>query len=227
MAKQKKSTGSKSLLDVMGKLMLYLFFGDEDIKYLKEKRENFQKEKKKYEETSRKLKEEAEIKDREFLKQWTKSPTPTSTPTPTPIPFPIPTVPPKYPTEPPIHQEYQDFLSQFVFPITKKSNIPEAVVSSQWATEGGRALDNPLHNVFGLGPGVQYPSIERNVEDYASTVKNILGKKGYNINDTTDAFDILLKLQEGKKPRYEGHNPDPYEYIRTLINTPEWRYYYK
>ena len=162
-------------------------------------------------------------------RQATPTQIPTMTPTPTPVPpSRIPTPPPK--VQEALNPEYQQFLEQSVFPTTKEYDIPNAVSASQWAMEGGRVMENAQNNLFGLMQGgklIQYPSVEANVRDYALTVQNILKDKGYNTKEVQDAFKVLMALQEGDKPRYEAHNPDPYTYVENLINTPEFRSFYQ
>lgn len=160
-------------------------------------------------------------------------------PTPTPImqqpsPDVSPTPPPVYPTNTPqtdLAGEIRNFLETNIFPITRKFNIPDALAASQWATEGGRSMGNEANNLFGIldpsgsGKLVQYPSIDRNVEDYALTVNNILKNKG--IDTSTNAYNVLMGLQTGDRPRYEAHNPNQWDYTQTVMNTPEWRTYFR
>lgn len=117
----------------------------------------------------------------------------------------------------------QSFLESSVFPITREYGIPDALVASQWALEGGRITSNPQNNLFGLmanGKLINYPSIEANVRDYALTIKNILKAKNFHLPLAKD--EIILALQSGDKPRYEGHNPDPMTYVYTIKSLPEW-----
>ncbi len=117
----------------------------------------------------------------------------------------------------------QSFLESSVFPITREYGIPDALVASQWALEGGRVTSNPQNNLFGLMVGgklINYPSIEANVRDYALTIKNILKAKDFHLPLAKD--EIIPALQSGDKPRYEGHNPDPMTYVYTIKSLPEW-----
>lgn len=139
----------------------------------------------------------------------------------------VPTPPPK--VQESLKPEYQKFLEDEIFPITRQYNIPDAVAASQWAMEGGRVTSNAQNNPWGLMSGgkiLQYPSMEASTRDYALTIQNILKAKGYDVSNT-DAFSVLLALQQGDKPRYEAHNEDQYQYVRNLVNTPEWRTYYR
>lgn len=116
-----------------------------------------------------------------------------------------------------------NFLETSVFPITREYGIPDALVASQWALEGGRVTSNPQNNLFGLmanGKLINYPSIEANVRDYALTIKNILKAKDFHLPLAKD--EIILALQSGDKPRYEGHLPDPMTYVYTIKSLPEW-----
>jgi hypothetical protein len=159
-------------------------------------------------------------------------------PTPT-IPIPkerVKNVPPIItPTPPPKYENYElknlsneqrTFLENTVFPITRGRNIPDALAASQWAEEGGRRIASPINNLFGLGPGIKYPTMEAGINAYADTLHKILNKKGYTVEDLGDAYQILMKLQEAT-PRYEGDNDDPYSYTHNIMNTPEWKYYYR
>jgi len=117
----------------------------------------------------------------------------------------------------------QSFLESSVFPITREYDIPDALVASQWALEGGRITSNTQNNLFGLmanGKLINYPSIEANVRDYALTIKNILKAKNFHLPLAKD--EIILALQSGDKPRDEGHNPDPMTYVYTIKSLPEW-----
>ena len=160
------------------------------------------------------------------------SPSPTMAPYQQPQPIPSPTPPPAYSNQTPqtnLSQEVINLLENSIFPITRQRNIPDALSASQWATEGGRQMDNPLHNLFGLGPNIQYPSLEANVNDYALTIENILKAKGIDLSQYPElnAYDILMLLQSEDKPRYEGHNSNQWDYTQTVMNTPEWRSYFR
>jgi hypothetical protein len=127
-----------------------------------------------------------------------------------------------------INPEVKAYLEKEILPRTRKLNIPDALAASQWATEGGRVQGNPQNNVFGLMANdalIQYPSLDRNINDYALTIRNILAAKGKKLENMRYPKKILLKLQEGDKPRYEAHNEDPMTYVNTVMNTPEWRQY--
>ena len=116
-----------------------------------------------------------------------------------------------------------EFLEANILPITREYGIPDALVASQYALEGGRVTSNPQNNFFGLmrnGQLIFYPSIEANVRDYALTIKNILKAKNYFLPMNKD--EIILALQSGDKPRYEGHNADPLAYVYTIKSLPEW-----
>lgn len=119
----------------------------------------------------------------------------------------------------------KDFLTKEILPRTRKYNIPDALAASQWAVESGRSTSSDINNYFGLGPHIKYNSIDDNVRDYALTLKNILAAKGKKLENMKYPKKILLKLQEGDRPRYEAHNPDPMTYVNTVMNTPEWRQY--
>ncbi len=119
------------------------------------------------------------------------------------------------------------FLESNIFPITDQAGLPRALVAGQWAMEGGRAIDNPQHNLFGLMSGgslIPYPNIQRNVSDYILTIQNLLKRKGANPSAIKDPVTILKILQSGDT-RYEAHNPNPTTYIEGVTNTPEWRMY--
>ena len=149
--------------------------------------------------------------------------TPTTIPTATPTLFVEQLQKVKQNKQTPLQNE--DFLSKEILSRTRKYNIPDALAASQWAVESGRSTSSDINNYFGLGPHIKYNSIDDNVRDYALTLKNILAAKGKKIENMKYPKKILLKLQEGDKPRYEAHNPDPMTYVNTVMNTPEWRQY--
>jgi hypothetical protein len=122
-----------------------------------------------------------------------------------------------------VEEEKQHILDK-ILPLTRKCGLPDKLVASQWAVESGRKQKSNINNYFGLGPHLVYPSLEANVRDYCLTVKNIARKNGLEIMDNTSSIEILEALQSGKT-RYEAHNADPYAYVRTVSNTPEWREY--
>ncbi len=115
------------------------------------------------------------------------------------------------------------FLQQNVFPITKQYGIPNALAASQWAVESGRKTQSPINNVYGIGPNWNFPNLQANISAYAQTVNNILKKKGFNMANMSPS-QIIMALQEGNT-RYEGHNANPFTYVNTVTNTPEWRYF--
>lgn len=161
-------------------------------------------------------------------------PQPTPTPTVPPVapsipnPIPTPTPPPVYPDQQ-LRPDIQQFLDERLLPITREQGIPDALAASQWAQESGRATESPINNFYGLGgtKPIAYPDFETGIEAYATTVENILAAKGYTLEDfAQDPYGILMRLQEGERPRYEGHNADPYAYTQNIMHTPEWRRYF-
>lgn len=165
--------------------------------------------------------------------QGAQAPQTTPTPNPTPTQVPMPSSPIPSPTPPPVYPNEQldpntmAYLEQNIFPITRQAKIPDALVASQWAVEGGRTMGNSQNNMFGLGGTdmVQYSTQERGIEDYVLTVLNILKNKGMTDPSNMNAYDMLMGLQSGDRPRYEAHNPNQWDYTQTVMNTPEWRKY--
>jgi len=120
----------------------------------------------------------------------------------------------------------QEFLAKEILPLTRECNLPDALVAGQWAQESGREFDSPSNNYFGLGPRMRFKNIQEGVKTYCNTIKDILGKKGRDVNSMKDSVEILTGLQTGN-PRYEGDEANPLAYVRTVSSIGEFQFYDK
>lgn len=163
------------------------------------------------------------------------SPTPTVVPQPTQAPTQMPVAPPTYPspTPPPIAvnqtlpPDRLNFLENYLLPETRALGLPDALVAAQWAQEGGRVEDNSIHNLFGLGPNIPYPSREQGIKAYAQTVNKLANDNQVPLPENPNAYDYLMAIQNPQGQRYEVSPGNPYDYTQKVMNTPEWRYYFK
>lgn len=124
-----------------------------------------------------------------------------------------------------IRPEHQQFLERQVFPTTDAEGLPRDLVAGQWAGEGGRKMENPENNLFGLGPNIKYKDLPSNVKAYARTVKKLLNQRGIDDTSNLSGEQILQIIQNDQGQRYEGHNPDPSQYPKFIQSIPEYRYY--
>ena len=124
-----------------------------------------------------------------------------------------------------IRPEHEKFLEGNVFPITDAEGFPRELAAGQWAGEGGRKMENPNNNLFGIGPNMKFADLPSNVKTYVKTVKKLLKQRGIEDPTGMTGEEILSIIQDERGQRYEGHNPDPTEYTRFIPSIPEYRYY--
>lgn len=162
---------------------------------------------------------------REGNKPWATAPTPTPTPA-----FPIgqkaygarstQTAP-----------ELDRFMSDVVFPVTDKYQIPRAVAAGQFAREGRLSgLGANRNNFFNIaaytnnpGNARSYETPQAGVEAYAKLISGTWKNLDKTVNTRyLPAYDLRSNPEAMMQKIEElGYAPSPY--AKNVMNTPEWK----
>lgn len=131
-----------------------------------------------------------------------------------------------------IDGNFEQMLEKYVFPVTDKAGIPRALAASQTAIESGRGASaatknfNNLHGIMtwdtaGNRSLRRFKSPAESAEEYV----RIISKNFPQAFELRNEPEKMLKALQSGKMRYEGDNDDPFEYVRLVQSTPEWRRY--
>jgi hypothetical protein len=157
------------------------------------------------------------------------APTPSPTPSPTPTPSPYPT-----PKAIPIAPDVEQTLTQKIFPITRKHEIPDSVAAGQFAAEGRlKGLGASRNNYYNIGAydsnlsaTQSYPNPEKGIEAYAKLMRGIFTRA----NGTVDSRYLpayekratpSAMIREIQRLGYASR-PD---YAEFVMSTPEYKKY--